>query len=249
MILLIGGTSESCDIARLLTYKKMAYTMSVATQAGIVMAETYGVSAAIKRFSLASIKKFITVQGVHTVIDASHPHAGEVSTIAMKGCEDTGVRYIRYERPTESLKSTSHLHLVSTMADAKMLAARLGEVVLVTGSKHVNEWQELKNKRLIFRVLPRTEVLKALETGGVTMDNIIAQKGPFSYAANRAVIEDFGIEVFVMKESGSASNTAEKLMAAKDAGIHCIVVQRPIMNYPLFTETIQSLFELLEGET
>lgn len=57
--------------------------------------------------------------------------------------------------------------------------------------------------------------------------NILALQGPFSYALNRALLEQFSIRFLVTKDGGAAGGFAEKAQAAADTGVQLIVIRRP----------------------
>ena len=80
------------------------------------------------------------------------------------------------------------------------------------------------------RVLPTREGIAACEAAGVPHRNIIAMQGPFSYALNCALIEQFSIRYLVTKDGGAVGGFTEKAQAAQDAGAQLIVVRRPAEN-------------------
>lgn len=52
-------------------------------------------------------------------------------------------------------------------------------------------------------------------------------QGPFSYALNRALMEQFAIRFLVTKDGGAAGGFEEKARAAQDTGAQLIVIRRP----------------------
>lgn len=52
-------------------------------------------------------------------------------------------------------------------------------------------------------------------------------QGPFSYALNRALMEQFHIRFLVTKDGGAAGGFAEKAQAAQDMGAQLVVLRRP----------------------
>ena len=93
------------------------------------------------------------------------------------------------------------------------------------------EWlQIIPPERLYPRVLPTLESITACEAANIPHRNIIAMQGPFSYALNRALMEQFAIRFLVTKDGGAAGGFAEKAQAAQDTGAQLIVVRRPAEN-------------------
>ena len=52
-------------------------------------------------------------------------------------------------------------------------------------------------------------------------------QGPFSYALNRALLEQFHIRFLVTKDGGAPGGFAEKADAARDTGTQLILLRRP----------------------
>lgn len=77
------------------------------------------------------------------------------------------------------------------------------------------------------RVLPTREGIAACEGADIPHKNIIAMQGPFSYALNRALMEQFAIRFLVTKDGGAAGGFEEKARAAQDTGAQLIVIRRP----------------------
>ncbi|MCK8060513.1 MULTISPECIES: precorrin-6A reductase [unclassified Fusibacter] len=245
MILIVGGTSDANRLAGGIAQNGDAYIMTVTTETGRKMAENCGIDAVVHPFTPEKIKRFILDHGVDVVLDASHPHAGEISRQLIEACCTMDILYIRYERKQTGLTEEGNQYVVDSMEDAASLAPTLAKRILVTGSKHAALW-EATACTVIYRVLPTSEVLRELESLHVGMDRILAQKGPFSFDQNRTTLVDFDIDALVMKESGTTSLTGEKIRAARSLGIPCIVVRRPVIDYPNCYSTDEEILNVLE---
>jgi precorrin-6A/cobalt-precorrin-6A reductase len=55
---------------------------------------------------------------------------------------------------------------------------------------------------------------------------VLLARGPYAREQERALMERFGVEVLVTKDSGG-SLTAGKLAAARDLGLPVVLVRRP----------------------
>ena len=103
-------------------------------------------------------------------------------------------------------------------------------VLLTTGSRnlepYVNE-ANAKGIRLVARVLSHPSSIEACRKAGISDDNIVSGRGPFSVEENLAIIKRYGIGVLVTKDSGIAGGVPEKLEAAHLAGCRVVLVQRP----------------------
>ena len=56
--------------------------------------------------------------------------------------------------------------------------------------------------------------------------NVILSRGPYSYAGERKILTDHGIDVILTKDSGG-THTVAKLDAAGDLGIPVVIIARP----------------------
>ena len=110
---------------------------------------------------------------------------------------------------------------------AGFLARTQGNVLLATGAKELSAFAVLEPARLFPRVLPTREGIAACEGADIPHKNIIAMQGPFSYALNRALMEQFAIRFLVTKDGGAAGGFEEKARAAQDTGAQLIVIRRP----------------------
>ena len=179
MILVLGGTSDSIEICNLLNKYNLSYFVSVTTAYGKEIASKCTDKVLLKKLTIEDMIEFIKENKIDKVIDATHPYAVEVSTNAMKACELSNTRYIRFER--ESLINEidyDNKYLVETVEEACEVANKVGNNIFIgTGSKNLSIYKELiKNKNLITRVLPTSEVLISCENLGFNADNIIAMK-------------------------------------------------------------------------
>jgi precorrin-6A/cobalt-precorrin-6A reductase len=81
----------------------------------------------------------------------------------------------------------------------------------------------IDSKNVFVRVLPTVESIKVCEDLNILPKNIIAMQGPFSKELNYILFKETKAQVVVTKES----NLFEKVEAAKQLGIHLIIVKRP----------------------
>ena len=90
---------------------------------------------------------------------------------------------------------------------AEALAAKEGNLLLATGAKELAQFAAIPPERLYPRVLPTLESITACEAANIPHRNIIAMQGPFSFALNQAMMEQFHIRWLVTKDGGAAAST------------------------------------------
>ena len=159
-------------------------------------------------------------------IDATHPYAVEVTKNIKAAAEQAGVEYLRLLRPASPLPENC-LVFESAKQAAEALAAKEGNLLLATGAKELAQFAAIPPERLYPRVLPTLESIAACEAANIPHRNIIAMQGPFSFALNQAMMEQFHIRWLVTKDGGAAGGFDEKAAAASAAGAQLVVIRRP----------------------
>lgn len=248
MILVLGGTSDSIEICNLLNKNQIDYVVSVTTSYGEELVKKCTNKIILKKLTLEDMINYINSNNITKVIDSTHPYAVEVSANAIKATEITNIKYLRFER--ESLIKEidyTNKYIVDDIDQACEIANKLGSNILIgTGSKNLNLYKEkIKNKNLIPRVLPTSEVLVSCEKLGFNADNIIAMKGPFTEDMNESTYKQYNIDLVITKESGAAGGFLEKVNACKTLNIPVIIIKRKEMNYPNTIGKIQDLIDLI----
>lgn len=157
------------------------------------------------------------------------PLRGDATKNIRAACAVAGVEYHRLLREESPLPAGSMVFATAAHA-AAFLAGCSGNVLLATGAKELAAFAPLSPERLFPRVLPTREGIAACEAAGIPHRNIIAMQGPFSYALNCALMEQFSIRYLVTKDGGAVGGFAEKAQAAQDTGAQLIVVRRPAEN-------------------
>lgn len=248
MILVLGGTSDSTRICNLLNEMNKEYIVSVTTQYGADLASKVAKNIVIKRMNMEYMINFINENNIDLIIDSTHPYAIEVSKNAIEVTGILNINYIRYERKSllEDLDYDKVIKVKNT-EEAYKQANKIGKnIFLGTGSKTIKEFTDnLKNKNIIARVLPTSEVITMCEEVGLNADNIIAMKGPFSESINKEMYKQYNVDLVITKESGIEGGFLEKVNAAKSLSIPVIVIVREKLNYPNIVNDIKNIKDLV----
>ena len=232
MILVLGGTSDSLKVCdRLTSMGIQEFVLSVATEFGRELAESHASEIINGKMDKDDMVEFIKENEVRQVIDATHPYAVEVSRNAIDACEETDIRYIRFERKSllDDIKYQGEF-IVDTIEEACNMIMSHEEwenVFIATGSKNLGTFVKLlKSKSITARVLPTSDVLRNCEAIGLNADNIIALKGPFNKEINVALLKHADIDVVITKESGFAGGFIDKVDACAELEIPVIIIRR-----------------------
>ena len=220
-----SGTTEGRVFSKQLAALGADVLVSVATPLG---AEEQGdfVGITVHCGRLAPEEMEVLLQGADLCVDATHPYAVDATQNIRAACRRSGTEYHRLLRMESSLPAGSMVFASAAHA-AGFLAQTSGNILLATGAKELAAFAALAPERLFPRVLPTREGIAACEAADIPHKNIIAMQGPFSYALNRALLEQFHIRFLVTKDGGAAGGFEEKAQAAADADVQLLVIRRP----------------------
>lgn len=223
MIWIIGGTSEARKLIDKLS-DSCEYVVTIATQGGRDFFDSKNLF--VGRLTKAQMLEFAIKNKVDTLVDLSHPYAKVVSENAKEVCKKLEIKHIRYVREKASFYD-SGTYLNSYDDCYEYLKTIKGTVFFTTGSKNIPNFEKTKvNNRFVYRILPSTESMIISEKENVHMRDLVAMVGPFSKEMNKEMLKYFDADYCVLKDSGSAGGTLEKLEACKELGIEAIIIGR-----------------------
>lgn len=236
MIALILGTSEGRKIISLLNKYTDNIYVSTATDYGGELLNGYKYKALNTRpLDEDGFVKEMEKYSISVVVDASHPYAVEVTKNLIKVCSRLGIEYIRYERPSV-IDEFSNSEIIKKVTNYEALGQMLenfeGCILNTTGSRNIGKIMKLKFKnRIVHRVLPTAEAIQTCISAGVKVEDIIAIKGPVSLELNKSFIKEYDAKGMILKDSGIAGGTVEKLKACMEFGVTAFVIERNSLNY------------------
>lgn len=229
-LMLFAGTTEGRELAQYLEENKVNTKVFVATQYGEELLKS-GKFIQVESGKLegSDMEKKFEVEKPEMVIDATHPFAQIVSQNIKKACDSIGIKYIRLLRNFEEQSYLNCIYVENINEAIRYLNTVSGRVLITTGSKDLKELTAVNEfeKRLVVRILPDEDNLKACRELGFSPKNIICMQGPFSAKMNEAIILETGAEYLLTKETGKAGGFYEKLDACKNTGTKVIIVGRP----------------------
>lgn len=280
-IWIFGGTTEGRLLAEYCSREKIEAWVSVASEYGEELLQeelmesgnagnpdlnhntclakknlkTVQASSVIKvlrgRMDRYQMEEFIRNQGIHLVIDATHPHARLVSEEIQEACGRTGVRLERCLRAGgEQNKARDWVEVDSIQEAVSFLSSVSGVIFATTGSKELEVLCQIPDyqKRVYARVLPTSNVLKKCEKLGITGSHLIAMQGPFSTEMNTLFLRQTKAEWLLTKDSGRAGGFQEKVEAARENGTRVVVIRRPEEDGISLEEAMEVLKKADEGK-
>lgn len=247
MILVLGGTYDSRMLVEALLKDDHNVVYSSVTQFNTsLLPADNRLTLHIEAMNVSEMESFIRNRGISYIVDATHPYAEEVSVNAITAANTCHVPYLRLERPG-LIEDGKHFVGFDTYEEmVAFLEKKQGNILVTTGSRQLEYYQQLNKNRLTIRVLPSASVLAKCEALGYKPSAIIAMQGPFTKAMNELIIEERRITYLTTKDSGNVGGVAEKLSAAKDKGVMVLFLRRPKIDYPKKVHAIDEVIEELK---
>lgn len=248
--MVVAGTADAREIVGELTKLGIKAFATVTSKFGReLLEETLGIEVHEGKLDAGGIASLLGSTHAKCLVDASHPYAREASVNAIAACEKTGIPYLRFERCETPLDCPEIIRVKTFEDAAEKLRDIKGNIFLTTGSNtlkiFINKIPDFKT-RLFVRVLPDSKVLVKCEEAGLTAQNIVAVKGPFSVAMNIEMMKHCNAAVLVTKESGEAGGTAQKLQAAESLGIPVVLIERPDVSYGAKVGSVKEVLDFVK---
>jgi precorrin-6A/cobalt-precorrin-6A reductase len=221
-LLILGGSGEAADLARALegdarydvTLSLAGRTADPALLPGRLRKGGFG--------GAEGLARVLAEEHFDVVIDATHPFAVQMKANAVEAARATGMEFLTIRRPPWVPREGDRWIMVDSLEAA---AAAIGDeprrVFLTTGRMELAPFKAAPQHFYIVRSVeaPSPEDLPP-------RCELVAARGPFNFADERALLETHRAEVIVTKNSGGAG-AAAKLDAARALSLPVIMVERP----------------------
>jgi len=243
---IFAGTTEGRQLIDFLAGQPVRVLACVATgYGGSLVPEADNIELSAGRLDETDMEVLFTARRFDLVIDATHPFATLASRSIAAACAATDTRYLRLNRGVGAMEDGA-VYVSSIQGAADWLAVHPGVALLATGSKELAPYAAVEGYRDRFypRVLPMASSLAACEAAGFSPSHIIAMQGPFSVEMNVAMLRSIHADYLVTKDSGDSGGFSDKLEAARQAGVRCVVIGRPEQTDGLdYAGTVRLLME------
>ncbi len=232
----MAGTSDAVQIINSLAkHEDIEVIATTTTKYGGDLAVSAGADEIIVgRLGVNEIVDLIVINKIDLLLDATHPFASEASINAVKAAHNTGIKYIRYERPSINIPNNENIFEVISFHEATIKALELmkenpnTKMMYLAGVKTLKQITEMiKPEFIVARILPVVYSLKKCQEIGIPSENIIAMQGTFSKEFNKALMKEYSPCAIITKESGESGGTPSKIAAAIELKIPIILVKRP----------------------
>ncbi len=233
---LIGGSSDSRRVAQILSDRLVPWIATVVSPRAQRLYKNlpdFPHNSYAGSLTPDTLPRWLTDHRITHIIDASHPFAVEISSLAIA----TALPYLRYERPAVNLAPIIEKHpniiAISTWDQlfAQALAQEQQRILLTTGLKSLDRVIPLLHRAQWWaRVLPSSR--NPAIALGFPRNSLILQHPPVDAATERHQWKTLEIDTVLTKASGQAGGLPEKIAAAIALQTRLLILQRPVLPYP-----------------
>lgn len=221
-VLILGGTTEARQLAaRLAARAEFSATLSLAGRTTAPAPQP--VPLRIGGFGgAAGLAGYLAAEGIDMLVDATHPHAAQISANAVRAAARAGCPLLVLERPAWTAVAGDHWIEAATAAQAvRMLGEAPRAVFLALGRQEIAPFAAAPQHRYLVRSVDPVEPPLA-----VPHATYITARGPFAEAEERELLLHHGIAAIVAKNSGGAASYG-KIAAARGLAIPVVMIRRP----------------------
>jgi precorrin-6A/cobalt-precorrin-6A reductase len=256
-IWLIGGTTESVQIAQAIAPAPLNCIISVTTEAARSLYPTVpNLKIWVGQLTSPQVKMFIIEHSVVAILDASHPYAVEISQVAITAATNYGIPYLRFERPTWECAADEDIQGVvphppihpstplplyfPNFPDLLASNCLIGHRVLLTiGYRYLPLFQSWQDRATLFaRILPSVVAVETALAAGFGGDRLIALRPPINFELEMALWQQWQISLVVTKASGAPGGEDVKQRVAAALGVGLVTIERPAIDYPQQTSDL-----------
>ena len=231
-LLLLGGTADARRITKALT--------EMSAEAGTPLRIIYSIAGLVRMpdvpcevisggfTQFGGLEAYVRAQGVDAILDVTHPFADTMSSHAVAVAKLCGIPCWRFHRPVWQQQSGDRWQVFDSWTSLIPALAAKHAVLLTAGQLTQSSMDQLVAQSLCVRGGQRLVLRTAVPPKVELPDTVqwIKAIGPFKQADEHALMEQYGIDALVTKNSGGAATEA-KLHAARELGIDVYMLQRP----------------------
>lgn len=220
-VLILGGTAEARRLAEQGTVAgyRMITSLAGRTAApgplpGEVRTGGFG--------GPAGLAAYLRQMGIAVLVDATHPYAARMGANAAAAARAAGVPLLRLDRPAWDPGPGDRWHAFPDRESLMQALPTLGRHALVTlGGADLTALPLARGIRITLRAIDPPDPLP--DHPDLTL---LLARGPFTQAAERALMTERGIDLLVSRNAGGTATRA-KIDAARALGLPVAMLERP----------------------
>lgn len=220
-LLILAGTGEAAALARAAAKAGLSGIVSFAGRVERLPAQP--LPRRVGGFGgVAGLMAYLREHRITHVIDATHPFAAQMSNNAVAACAEVGVPLVALTRaPWMPVPGDRWIGVPDMAGAVAALDRPFVRVMLAVGRMHLPDFAVHPGHFYLLRLVePPTAPMPFPD------HHVVVDRGPFSAAADRRLMEEHRIELVVSKNSGGTGASA-KITAARALGLPVIMIDRP----------------------
>ncbi|MBC6436583.1 MAG: cobalt-precorrin-6A reductase [Rhodobacteraceae bacterium] len=221
-LLILAGTTEATKLARAVAAREIRGTVSFAGRVERPLRPP--LPQRVGGFGgVEGLVRYLLNARITHVINATHPFAVQMGRNAVAACARARVPLVALTRPEWWAITGDDWQRVPDISGAVAALDRPRmRVMLAVGRMHLEAFAPNPQHRYLLRLVdPPAGPLPFPEA------HVVVDRGPFAEAADRALMERYGIELVVSKNAGGTGAYA-KIAAARGLGIPVLMIDRPV---------------------
>ncbi|WP_315799158.1 cobalt-precorrin-6A reductase [Bradyrhizobium sp. SZCCHNRI3043] len=242
-ILILGGTTEASELAKLLAGDdRFAATLSLAGRTASPKPQP--LPTRIGGFGgIAGLEAWLRDHAIDAVIDATHPYADQISRHAVAACHALSVPLASIRRAAWQRQAGDRWIEVDSADDAaSALGADPARVFLSLGRLELAAFGAAPQHRYVARTIdPPGDVLLPSDI------RFVHDRGPFDEPTEEAFLIQERIAFVVSKNSGGAA-TYPKIAAARRLAIPVVMITRPVKPHGVALDGARAALLWLEAQ-
>ncbi len=197
----------------------------------------------VGKLDTVAIRQFCIRETINGIIDASHPFALTISQQVMNVAQSLSIPYLRYERPSLNHNpQTIYLDSFDELITGNYL--RNQRVLLTVGCRALSKFKLWHQQSVLYaRILPKLESLEIALKAGFSEDKLILLRPPITLELEKALWQQWKINLVVTKASGKQGGENIKRQVANALEIPLITIKRTSLNYPQQTEHLSDIIK------
>ena len=219
--LILGGTGEAAALAETLAGRAREIVAVLSLAGRTASPRQAPLPTRVGGFGGAEgLARYLAAEEIELVVDATHPFAAKIARHAAEACAGTGVPLLAVRRPPWARGPGDLWHEVDDLdAAARAIGAPPRRVLLTVGRQGLAAFRAAPQHAYLARTIePAEDRLPGART--------LAARGPFTEAAEAALLCAERIEVVVTKNAGGDATYA-KVAAARALGLLVVMVRQP----------------------
>ena len=228
MVLILGGTTEGKQVARLLENEQCSYLYSTKTKTKrVVRNRGRQIEGTLDEMKMINLCR---TENIRLIIDAAHPFAIVLHELVFSVACSLGIPLIRFERASVARIKAENIDYVADYKAAIEHLHQLGSPKLLALSgvqsipKLADYWQQHETW---FRVLDRPESMALAEKHRFPKERLIPAYPSDHLAGEMTLYQQLQVAAVLTKESGHSGKLSMKIEAASRLGIALLIICKP----------------------